>query len=75
MEDTSCADDIRLLHKRIDNGFSFPLVQNLVFGGRKSDKINVRSILGAIEEEEVMVRLQVISKQSLYRGQTRNSNI
>jgi hypothetical protein len=36
----------------------------LVFGGRKSDTINVCNILGAIEDG-VMVRLQVISKQSL----------
>ena len=48
---------------------------DLVFGGRKSDTINVRSILGAIEEDGVMVRLQVISKQSLCRGQTLNSNL
>jgi hypothetical protein len=37
--------------------------------------INVRSILGAIEEDGVIVRLQVISKQSLCRGQTLNSNL
>jgi hypothetical protein len=35
----------------------------------------VRSILGVIEEDGVMVRLQVISKQSLCRGQTLNSNL
>jgi hypothetical protein len=48
---------------------------DLVFRGRKSDTINVRSILGVIEEDGVMVRLQVISKQYLCRGQTLNSNL
>jgi hypothetical protein len=37
----------------------------VVFGGRNSDTINVRSMLGVIKEDGVMVRLQVISKQSL----------
>jgi hypothetical protein len=26
MDGTSCADDMRLLHERIENRFSFPLV-------------------------------------------------
>jgi hypothetical protein len=75
MEGTSCADDMRPLHERIENRFSFLSVRIWFFGGRKSDTINVRSILGAIEEDGVMVRLQVISKQSVCRGQTLNSNL
>jgi len=55
---------MRLLHERIENRFSFPLVRIWFSGGRKSDTINVRSIVGAIEGG-VMFRLQVISKQSL----------
>jgi hypothetical protein len=66
MEGTSCADDMRLLQERIEHRFSFSFSSDLVFGGRsgiiQSDTINVRSILGAIEEGGVMVRLQVISK-------------
>ena len=72
MEGTSCEDDMRLLHERIENRFSFPLVQIWFYGGRKSDTINVRSILGVIGEDGVMVCLQVISKKSLCRGQTLN---
>jgi hypothetical protein len=81
MEGTSCADDMRLLHERIEHRFSFSFSSDWFFGGRsgiirlQSDTINVRSILGAIEEDGVMVRLQVISKQSLCRGQTLNSNL
>jgi hypothetical protein len=67
MEGTSCADDMRLLHERMENCFPHPLVRIWFYGGRKSDtsNLNVRSNLGAIEEDGVMVRLQVISKQSL----------
>jgi hypothetical protein len=64
VEGPSCANDVRLLHERIGNRFSFPLVRILVLRSGKSDIINVRSILGAIEEDGVMVCLQVISKQS-----------
>jgi hypothetical protein len=67
---------MRLLYERIENCFSFPLVRIWFYGGRKSDTINnVCSILGVIDEDGVMVRLQVISKQSLYRGQTLNLTI
>jgi hypothetical protein len=61
---------MRLLYERIENRLSFALLvsSDLGFGGRKSDIINVRSILGAIEEDGVIVRLQVISKQSSCRG-------
>jgi len=62
MEGTSCADDMRLLHERIEESFLISFSSDLVFGGRKSDMINVRSIFGMIEEDGVMVRLQVISK-------------
>jgi hypothetical protein len=49
---------MRLLYERVENRFSFPLVRIWFYGGRKSDTINnVRSILGAIEEDGVMVRL------------------
>jgi hypothetical protein len=57
---------MRLLQERLENRFSLPWVRNWVLGVRKSDTINVRSILGVIEEDGVMVRLQVISKQFLY---------
>jgi hypothetical protein len=69
MEGTSCADDMRLLHERIENSFPHPLVRIWFYGGRKSDtsNLNIRSILGAIEEDGVMVCLQVISKQSVSR--------
>ena len=77
MEGTSCADDMRLLYERIEHCFSFSFSSDLVFGGRSDiiqlDTINVCSILSAIEDG-VMVHLQVISKQSLCRGQTLNSN-
>jgi hypothetical protein len=53
-EGTSCADDMRLLHERIENRFLFCLIR---IWFRKSDTINIRSILGAIEEDGVMVRL------------------
>jgi hypothetical protein len=76
MEGASCADDMRLLHKRVDNRFSFPLVRIwFLEAGNRIVTFNVRSILGAIEEDGVMVRLQVISKQSLYRGQILNTNL
>ena len=55
--------------------FLISFSSDLVFGDRKSDTINVRSILGAIEEDGVMVRLQVISKQSLCQGQILNPNL
>jgi hypothetical protein len=58
--------------------YCFPhlLVRIWLYGGRKSDtsNLNIRSILGAIEDG-VMVRLQVISKQSLCQGQTLYSNL
>jgi hypothetical protein len=54
--------------------FLISFSSDLDFGGRKSDAINVRSILGVIEGG-VMFRLQVISKQSLCRGQTLNSKL
>jgi hypothetical protein len=68
---------MRLLYERVENRSLFPLVRIWFLGGRKSDTINlnVRSILGAIEEDGVMVRLQVISKQSLCRGHTLNSPV
>jgi hypothetical protein len=69
MEGTNCADDMRLLHERIENRFLFPLAR-IWFFWRQEIGYNVRSILGVIEEDGVMVRLQVISKQSLCRGQT-----
>ena len=77
MEGTSCADDMRLLRERMENCFPHPLVRIWFYRGRKSDtsNLNVRSIPGAIEEDGVMVRLQVISKQSVYRGQSLNSNL
>jgi hypothetical protein len=77
MDGTSCADDMRLLHERMEYCFPHPLVRIWFYGCRKSDtsNLNVRSILGVIEEDGVMVRLQVISKQSLCRGQTLNSNL
>jgi hypothetical protein len=50
MEGISCADDMRLLYERIEDGFSFRLVRIWFYGGRKSDTINVRSILGVIDE-------------------------
>ena len=66
MEGTSCADDMRLLHERIEHRFSFSFSSDLVFRGKsgiiQSDTINIRSIFGAIEEDGVMVYLQVISK-------------
>jgi hypothetical protein len=62
---------MRLLHERIEKLFLISFSSDLVFGGRKLDIINGRSILGAIEGG-VMVRLQVISKQFLYQGQTLN---
>jgi len=74
MDGTSCADDMRLLHA-IENRFSFPLVRIWFLESGKSDTINVRSIFDAIEEDGVMVRLQVISKQCLCRGQTLNPNL
>jgi len=61
MEGTSCADDMRLLHERIENHFSFPLVRIWFWEAGNRIQFNVRSILGAIEGG-VMVRLQVISK-------------
>jgi len=54
--------------------FLISLTSDLFFGGRISDTSNIHSILGAIEGG-VIVRLQVISKQSLCRGQTLNSNL
>lgn len=49
----------------VEHRFSFSFSSDLVFGGSgdiiQSDTINVRGILGAIEEDRVMVRLQVIS--------------
>jgi hypothetical protein len=58
MEGTSCADNMRLLYKRIDNRFSFPLVRIwFLEAGNRIVIINVRSILGVIEEDGVMVRL------------------
>jgi hypothetical protein len=61
-----------LLHERVENCFPYPLVRIWFYRGRKSNtsNLNIRSIPGAIEEDGVMVRLQVISKQCLYRGQT-----
>ncbi len=68
---------MRLLHERIENRFSFPLVRIWFLGSDiiQSDIINICSILGAIKEDGVMVRLQVISKQSLCQGQTLYSNL
>jgi hypothetical protein len=59
MDGTSYADDMRLLHERMEYCFPYPLVRIWFYGGRKSDTSNpnVRSILGAIEEDGVMVRL------------------
>jgi len=37
MEGTSCANDMRLLHERIEYRFSFSFSSDFVFGGRKSD--------------------------------------
>jgi hypothetical protein len=73
MEGTGCADDIKLLHERIENRFLLPLVW--IWFWRQEIGYNVRSILGVIEEDGVMVRLQVISKPSLCRSQTLNSNL
>jgi hypothetical protein len=43
--------------------FSFPLVRIwFLEAGNRIFTINVRSILGVIEEDRVMIRLQVISK-------------
>jgi hypothetical protein len=75
MEGISWVDDMRMLRERIENRFSIALVRTWFFRGTKSDTISVHSILGAIEEDRVIVRLQVISKQSLYRGQILNSNL
>jgi hypothetical protein len=57
MEGTNCADDMKLLHERIENRFSFPFSSDLGFGRQEIglDPINIRSILGVIEEDEVMV--------------------
>jgi hypothetical protein len=52
---------MRLLYERIENRFSLPFLRIWFYIGRKSNVINVRSILGVIEEDGVMV-LQVISK-------------
>jgi hypothetical protein len=72
MEGTGSTDDMRLLQDW-RNRFSLPWVRIWFLGVGKSDIINnVRSILGAIDEDGVMVRLQVISKQSLCRGQALN---
>ena len=57
-------DDMTVVQKNRES-FLISLILDLVFGGRKLDTINVHSILGAIEEDGVMVCLQVISKQSL----------
>jgi hypothetical protein len=63
---------MRLLHERE----SFLISFSSDFGfWRQEIGYNVRSILGVIEEAGVMVRLQVISKPSLCRGQTLNSNL
>jgi hypothetical protein len=66
---------MRLLQERLENRFSLPWVRIWVLGVGKSDIINVRSILSALEEDVVMVCLQVISMQSFCRGQTLNSNL
>jgi hypothetical protein len=67
---------MRLLYKRINNRFLFPLVRIwFLKAGNRIVIINIHSILGIIKEDRVMVCLQVISKQSLYRGQTLNSNL
>jgi hypothetical protein len=75
MEGTSYANNMRLLQRKNRESFLISFGPDLVFGGKKSDTINYRSILGIIEEDRVMVRLQVISKQSLCWGQTLNSNL
>lgn len=62
---TSCTDDMRLLHERREYRFLFPLVRIWVLEGKKPDAIIVRSILGAMEEDGVMLRLQVIRKPSV----------
>jgi hypothetical protein len=60
---------MRLSQERLENRFSLPWVRIWFLGVRKSDTINnVHSILGVIEEDGVMVRLQVISKQSVKAG-------
>ncbi len=54
MEGTSCADDMRLLHEKNRESFLISFSSDLVFGGGsdiiQSHTINVRSILGAIDE-------------------------
>ena len=57
MEGTGGMDDMRLLKERLENRFSLPRVRIWFLGVRKSDIINVRSTLGAVEEDGVMVRL------------------
>ena len=75
MEGTSCADDMRLLHERMNKEtFIISFGSDLVFGGRKPDTINVYNIILSAIEDGFMVRLQVVSKQSLYQGWAPNPN-
>jgi hypothetical protein len=59
MNSTSYADNISLLHERVEYCFLYPLVRIWFYRGRKSDisNLNIRSILGVIEEDVVMVCL------------------
>ena len=56
MEGTNYADNIRLLYKNRES-FLISFILNLAFEGRKSDIINIYSILDIIKKDRVIVRL------------------